>query len=196
MSLHHEKENRQITQNQVDDMLTHQTRVATNMQKVKTGYDKDYYSMERTRQDRELIDQMLHLPERTTLKLSDEQKYRLAAIQGRNLSHILLNQNSFAGDSEEMQAVKQSVQALEELVSRPLNKENMLESIEEIENAYMLAIAACQYYCDHKDPNFDSGRERKQAVADALESMYREWQQISKAKEIYQIGRASCRERV
>ena len=186
MSIHHEKENGQITQNQVDDMLTHQTRVATNMQKVKTGYDKDYYSMERTRQDRELIDQMLHLPERTTLKLSDEQKYRLAAIQGRNLSHILLNQNSFAGDSEEMQAVKQSVQALEELVSRPLNKENMLESIEEIENAYMLAIAACQYYCDHKDPNFDSGRERKQAVADALESMYREWQQISKAKEIYQ----------
>ena len=186
MSIHHEKENEQITQNQVNDMLTHQTRVATNMQKVKTGYDKDYYSMERTRQDRQLIDQMLHLPERTTLKLSDEQKYRLAAIQGRNLSHILLNQNSFAGDSEEMQAVKQSVQALEELVSRPLNKENMLESIEEIENAYMLAIAACQYYCDHKDPNFDSGRERKQAVADALESMYREWQQISKAKEIYQ----------
>ena len=129
MSIQHEKENKQITQDQVNELLTHETRVATNMEKVKTGYDANYYSMEKTMQDRQLIDDLLKLPESTTLKLSDEQKYRLKTIQGRNISHMLLNQNAFTGDSSEMKAVKKHVQELEQLMSQPLKKDTMLQSI-------------------------------------------------------------------
>ena len=69
MSIQHEK-NKQITQDQVNELLTHKTRVATNMEKVKTGYDANYYSMEKTMQDRQLIDDLLKLPESTTIHKS------------------------------------------------------------------------------------------------------------------------------
>ncbi|MCI5933978.1 MAG: hypothetical protein MRZ65_00465, partial [Lachnospiraceae bacterium] len=187
MSIQHEK-NKQITQDQVNELLTHKTRVATNMEKVKTGYDTNYYSMEKTMQDRQLIDDLLKLPESTTLKLSDEQKYRLRTIQGRNLSHILLNQNSFTGDSDEMKKAKKYVQALENLMSQPLQKDTMNQSIADLETAYLEAIAACKYYCDHKDPSFESGRDRKQAVADTLERLRAESAQLSEAKRLLESG--------
>ena len=187
MSIQHEK-NKQITQDQVNELLTHKTRVATNMEKVKTGYDRNYYSMEKTMQDRQLIDDLLKLPESTTMKLSDEQKYRLRTIQGRNLSHILLNQNSFTGDSDEMKKAKKYVQALENLMSQPLQKDTMNQSIADLETAYLEAIAACKYYCDHKDPSFESGRDRKQAVADALERLRAESAQLSEAKRLLESG--------
>ncbi len=187
MSIQHEK-NKQITQNQVDELLTHDTRVATNMEKVKTGYDANYYSMEKTMQDRQLIDDLLKLPESTTLQLSDEQKYRLKTIQSRNISHILLNQNSFTGDSDEMKKAKKYVQALEQLMSQPLQKDTMNQSIADLETAYLEAIAACKYYCDHKDPSFESGRDRKQAVADSLERLRAESAQLSEAKRLLESG--------
>ena len=188
MSIQHEKENKQITQDQVNELLTHETRVATNMEKVKTGYDANYYSMEKTMQDRQLIDDLLKLPESTTLKLSDEQKYRLKTIQGRNISHMLLNQNAFTGDSSEMKAVKKHVQELEQLMSQPLQKDTMLQSIENLQIAYMDALASCRYYCEHKDPSFESGRERKQAVMDTYQQLKKESEQLTVAKKLMENG--------
>ena len=45
-------------------------------------------------------------------KLTDKEQYRLRAIQGRTISHLLLNQNQFSTDSPEMSLVKKKVEKL------------------------------------------------------------------------------------
>lgn len=191
MSIKHGEMNQQVTQNQVNDLLTHQNRVAVNMQKeTERAYDPQYYSLERTKEDRQLIDQILKLPASTNLVISDEQKYRLQAMQGRNLSHILVNSNQYGytGDSEEMKSAKESVEALELLLSKQLEEVTLSESIEQIETAYLEAISACRYYYEHKDPSFRAGQERKQAVYDVFVRLQAESEQIAVAKKMLQNG--------
>ena len=63
MSIQHENINQQITKERVDQILTQETRVARNMEKDTQGYDRQFYSVEQTRQDMKLIDQALHVPQ-------------------------------------------------------------------------------------------------------------------------------------
>ena len=60
--------------------------------------------------NREVIDQALM--KSGEWKLTDKEQYRLRAIQGRTISHLLLNQNQFSTDSPEMSLVKQTLQQL------------------------------------------------------------------------------------
>ena len=166
MSIHHENMNQQITQEQVNEILTQETRVARNMEKDTQGYDRQFYSMEQTRQDMKLIDQALHFPT-AELEITDQKKYRLQAIQGRNLSHVLLNSTKTTGDSKEMANVKNSIESLEQKLAEVRQGAVSVANIEEVENAYLLAISHCQYYCDHKNPTFQTGKERKQQIGRA-----------------------------
>lgn len=187
MSIHHENMNQQITKTQVDQILTQETRVARNMEKDTQGYDRQFYSMEQTRQDMKLIDQALHFPT-AELEITDQKKYRLQAIQGRNLSHVLLNSTKTTGDSKEMANVKNSIESLEQKLAEVRQGAVSVANIEEVENAYLLAISHCQYYCDHKNPTFQTGKERKQLVMDTLARLRREAGWLAEAKQRIREG--------
>ena len=187
MSIHHENMNQQITKERVDQILTQETRMARNMEKDTQGYDRQFYSVEQTRQDMKLIDQALHVPP-VELRLEDSKKYRLQAIQGRNLSHVLLNSKKSSGDSEEMANVKNSIESLEQKLAEVRQDAISVANIEEVENAYLLAISHCQYYCDNKNPTFQTGKERKQLVMDTLAQLRREAGWLSEAKKRIRAG--------
>ena len=187
MSIQHENINQQITKERVDQILTQETRVARNMEKDTQGYDRQFYSVEQTRQDMKLIDQALHVPP-VELRLEDSKKYRLQAIQGRNLSHVLLNSKKTSGDSEEMTNVKNSIEALEQQLAQVQEDSTGIANIEKVEEAYLLAISHCQYYCDNKNPTFQTGKERKQLVMDTLAQLRREAGWLTEAKKRIRAG--------
>ena len=187
MSIQHGNMNQQITKERVDQILTQETRVARNMEKDTQGYDRQFYSVEQTRQDMKLIDQVLHVPP-VELRLEDSKKYRLQAIQGRNLSHVLLNSKKTSGDSEEMTNVKNSIESLEQQLAQVQEDSTSVANIEKVEDAYLLAISHCQYYCDNKNPTFQTGKERKQLVMDTLAQLRREAGWLAEAKKRIQAG--------
>ena len=187
MPIQHENMNQQITKERVDQILTQETRVARNMEKDTQGYDRQFYSVEQTRQDMKLIDQVLHVPP-VELRLEDSKKYRLQAIQGRNLSHVLLNSKKTSGDSEEMTNVKNSIEVLEQQLAQAQADSTSVANIEKVEDAYLLAISHCQYYCDNKNPTFQTGKERKQLVMDTLAQLRREVGWLAEAKKRIQAG--------
>ncbi|MDD6037309.1 MAG: AarF/UbiB family protein [bacterium] len=130
----------------------------------------------------------LQIPGAAMLHIEDKESARKDAQTGRNIAHLLLEKNSFAGDSSMMQKVKESVQALEVLLTKTLATVKPEEYIEQLEAAYLLAISNCQYYCDHRNPSFETGIERKKAVADELASLRREQAQLAVVKQLLAEG--------
>lgn len=180
----YEEAKRKMEQN-IDRLLHQEVRVATNLNEVQAD-KQQFYSMEETEKDKELIDHVLF--HRTRLHLSDEDTYRLQAIQGRNISHLLLNQQKFTGDSTEMKEVKKDVATLERLLSQPWNAETAESAVSDIESAYQMAIASCQYYIDNKHSTFQTGIERKMMVWETLDHLREEAKQISVAKKLIKEG--------
>ena len=132
--------------------------------------------------NREVIDQALM--KSGEWKLTDKEQYRLRAIQGRTISHLLLNQNQFSTDSPEMSLVKQNVEKLEEMLAREWTAQDAADIVIELEGAYQSAIAACQNYCEHKKPTFRSGKERKLMVQETLQQLRTESGQMRLAKQM------------
>ena len=137
-------------------------------------------------ENREVIDQALM--KSGEWKLTDKEQYRLRAIQGRTISHLLLNQNQFSTDSPEMSLVKQNVEKLEEMLAREWTAQDAADIVVELEGAYQSAIAACQNYCEHKKPTFRSGKERKLMVQETLQQLRTESGQMRLAKQMIEQG--------
>ena len=114
------------------------TRVATDVSWKENGYDKAYNNLQDTKEEVKFIDQILNLPATSRMQFEDKDLFLLQAIQGRDLSHLLLNEHKFGGDSEEMENVKLHVRELERLIATANWDSNDLEP------AYERAIAACQ----------------------------------------------------
>lgn len=92
-------------------------------------------------------------------------------------------------DSQEMQEVKRSYAALKESYSHKIGANGDLDNaLEEMDQRYAEAIAACQYYCDHKHPFFPKGRERKAAVEGTLKILKGEFAALSKLRERIDSG--------
>lgn len=108
------------------------------------------------------------------------------AIMDRSLDS-LLSQEVVSTDSKEMSDVKQSVQQCNKLLNSHIeitgDKGAVLAQIEKLEQAYFEAVTACRYYCEHKNPYFEDGIRRKNAVAGAYEMLSEEMSYLPKLKE-------------
>lgn len=122
------------------------------------------------------------------LSLTDTQQYRLRAIQGRNITHLLLNQTRRSKNSPQMERVIDQVTLLEEMLDHEWDEADALESVQELENGYEQAIEYCQQYCDCKHPAFRSGKERKQMVQETLAQFRTELAQMQMVRQMIEHG--------
>ena len=166
----------------VGEILRKQTRVPQNIDRVERN-DRGHYSVESTRSDVQFIDEVLNLPASVRMEFSDKDLFRLQAIQGRNLSHLLINDRKFGGDSSEMELVKTCLEELEKEIAEGKWDLSDVEH-DNLSVVYERAIAACQAYCDKKDPSFEKGMERKKMVQATLDRLKEESRQFMVAKEV------------
>ncbi len=168
-----------LQKQRVSQILHTEPRVATELTADYQTPDYSYYNTEQTVKDNTLIAKALSISGIESYGLSMDDRIRLKNIRDRNASHILVNQQKFSGDSEEMQNVKKSVTELEELLHGGSIEAGGLNAVEE---AYERAINACSYYRDHKNPWFPTGKERKRQVVEKLDSLRNEFS-------LFQLGR-------
>ena len=180
------QDDQQLQRKKMEQILHQETRVATNLNETKEGYDQHLYNIEQTKKDKTVINELL---QSKTLQISNKEKFQLMAIQGRNISHLLINQNQYDTDSPEMAAVKTNVATLEQLLNNQSDNAASPENILEVESAYKAAIASCRYYRDHKNPTFQSGTDRKNMVIETLSYLEDEARQLALAKELISTGK-------
>ena len=177
MSVHHEELNKNINKEQ---QKLQQPQTAANEQLT------DLRTMAPVNKETDVQgQQQLNLPATRTLQISDKKKYQANAAMGRATSKAVLQlENGFLGDSTEMKNAKNSVDRLETLLEQPLKQENLLDSIKNIEFAYLEAISYCKHYCEKRNPSFETGMERKLAVQKALINLSREAQMLAEARKL------------
>lgn len=135
----------------------------------------------------------IQMPDTATLHIQNKEEQRRKAIEGRNIAPLLLLQEKSGsdGDSALMSEAKQRVQNLEKLLSETPSLAKLGEYMDLLEMAYMMAIAACQNYCDNRDPTFKTGKERKKAVEDELASLQDEQKKLAAARQLLKEGKLS-----
>ena len=101
------------------------------------------------------------LPAYEQVQVHDREQRVREAVNGRTISAILTAQVTDA-DSKEMAAVKDKITICNALLNREISMsedaEDIREQIRILELGYLDAIAACQYYCDHRNPKFAEGK--------------------------------------
>lgn len=155
----------QLDKNKLNEIMTHKTRVAKDMSQVGKS-EKEYYSIEQTKQDNVLIHSALSSQNIQTLTKSE--RARLLNIFSRNKSHIIVNKTKTFGDSTAMTNVKTALVGLENLLGKGDMSE---ETLDQVDAAYEEAIAACQTYTESKNPWFSKGKARLHMVEVRLRSL-------------------------
>ena len=179
-----ERMNRNESMEQMDNILSRDIRTAVNMKETTKGYDQNYYNVSRTEQEVEDIQRLLNSLDRGFLKVGDKElaQSKLNAIQGRNLSHLMLNDQKVTGDSSEMAEVKRAIEQLESVMTRKGNKTLSENNMDYIASLYSKAMDECQKYCDSKNPWTSSGKRRKAKVQATLK-------RLTKEAEAVELGR-------
>ena len=162
-------------------LLNQEMRQAVNMNKVKEGYDADFYSVSKTTEEVSFIDDVLSEQSINELELSEDQQNSLKNVRGRNVSHLLLNSQKFSGDSKEMKKVKDKVAFLEATIREVVSSANAVN----IEQAFQEAIDAMEAYKSAKNPWFATGKERMKKVVAQLSQTKEEYR-------MYKVGKAAC----
>jgi len=134
-------------------------------------------------------------------KLSDIQKSKLKSMKGRNLAHMLLNSRRYKKDSDKMQRVKETVEAVEIMLVTPIwqniapgdtSRAVGLKRAMALEDAafkYQDAIVACRAYLGDKNPSSPKGIERYQLVRATMNNMIDEMNKLSFAKQMVFRGK-------
>ena len=134
-------------------------------------------------------------------KLSDIQKSKLKSMKGRNLAHMLLNSRRFKKDSDKMQRVKETVEAVEIMLVTPIwqniapggtSRAVGLKRAMALEDAafkYQDAIVACRAYLGDREPSSPKGIERYQLVRATMNNMIDEMNKLSFAKQMVFRGK-------
>ena len=104
----------------------------------------------------------------------DVKQAKLEAIQGRMLSHLMLNDQKLTGDSDEMEEVKNKLADLEIAMTAEQRSALDDKKIDTLQALYESAINACRKYCDKKNPWLPTGKRRKAKVKATLERLIRE----------------------
>ena len=164
----------------VTQIFNQEVRVAKDLSKIKdqNAYDQNLYNVEATIQENAFIDNLFKI-KGVQGQFSAQDLSRLENVKERNMSHILLNQHKFLGDSGYMKDVKNTVADLEEKLAE---KKTDKDSLDAVEKAYNDAISACSAYVEHKNPWFESGKKRLQKVEERMEKLREE-------RDFFKIGR-------
>ena len=83
--------NQQFNELQMQDIFEGPVRTAVNMEKTREGYDRHFYSVDKTKEDTKRIKALLDEIKTGEFKVSEKDKARLEAVKGRNMAHIMLN---------------------------------------------------------------------------------------------------------
>lgn len=139
------------------------------------------------------------IPAYVQVQIFDREQRIRDAVNGRTISAILTAQVTGA-DSKEMAAVKDKITICNALLNREValseDAEDIQEQIRILELGYLEAIAACQYYCDHRNPKFAEGKLRKKAVSDTLELLKKEMQLLPELQKLVKDERPEQEEKV
>ena len=164
----------------VTQIFNQEVRVAKDLSKIKdqNAYDQNLYNVEATIQENAFIDNLFKV-KGVQKQFSEQDLSRLENVKERNMSHILLNQHKFLGDSGYMKDVKNTLADLEEKLAE---KKTDKDSLDAVEKAYNDAISACSAYVEHKNPWFESGKKRLQKVEERMEKLREE-------RDFFKIGR-------
>ncbi len=134
-------------------------------------------------------------------KLSDIQKSKLKSMKGRNLAHMLLNSRRFKKDSDKMQRVKETVEAVEVMLVTPIWQNiapggtpravglKRAMALEDAAFKYQDAIVACRAYLGDREPSSPKGIERYQLVRATMNNMLDEMNKLSFAKQMVFRGK-------
>lgn len=134
------------------------------------------------------IDQHVLIPGAMTMHVQAKDTLRMEALQGRCIAKLLLDQNT-GKDSDAMKNAKDSVSELERLLEQSPEQKNIASYLDSLDAAYLAAISHCRYYCEHRNPSFETGIQRKKAVSDELESLLREKAQMDVARQLVKDGK-------
>ena len=162
--------NQKIDEMNMKEIFAGQVRTAVDMQRIKQGYDAQFYSVSQTEKDRIRIAKLLDAINAGDFKVSEKEKAKLEAINGRNMSHLMLNAHKFTGDSEEMTRVKDALSAIE-LQMMHERKSFTSNNAEYLIDLYHKAMDECQKYINAKHPKRETGKKRKQMVQATLKRL-------------------------
>ena len=143
-------------------------------------YDTDFM-----RKDISEIDSLL---QNKNSNLTKEQRASLDAVQGRNLSSLLILSEKTLGDSKEMKAVKKGISEIERCLHKEKSTPFTPDNVDYLLNMYDRAILACNYYLDHKSPTFGTGKDRYRQVKYNMYRLMREASEFRIAKELLRSG--------
>ena len=178
-------------QQQVNAQLHKELRVgaaeenADLMRERIAGEDVALYDMKAMRQDISEIEKLLENKEGV---LTDQQRAELEAIQGRNLSSLLILSEKTLGDSKEMKAVKKGIAAIERYLHNRKETSFTPDNVDYILGMYDTAILACNYYLDHKSPTFGTGKDRYRQVQYNMSRLMIEASDFRVARELLKSG--------
>ena len=182
MSISHES----IKKEKHDQIQTQQQSLMQEQQQQDQAQSMHQMPVQQNRQ--------VQIPGAVTMHIQEKDTVRREAVSGRSIARLLADQNT-GKDSDAMKNAKNSVAELEALLEQSLQQENMESYIGQLEAAYLKAISYCRYYCDHRNPSFETGIQRKKAVSDELESLLREKAQLDVAKQLVKDGRFDVAEK-
>ena|GEM_PF-5314338 len=188
--LQKQKQTYEFKPQDVQDVLDNQAYAHLRVGEEVRDYKQNegYRGQEATKRDMALIDQAL---EGNLVALDQKSIEKLKVIQGRNKAHEMLNMGvKTFGDSDLMKEVKKTVKELEKLLNYKA-KQITVDFLDEVEQAYADAIAACQNYSYHKDPGYEKGKERKRLVDETLNRILVEANEIAYAKKQLAKGKYS-----
>ncbi len=122
------------------------------------------------------------------LNLDKNERAKLEAINGRNLSTLLLLQEKTFGDSKEMVEVKKSISLIEKALNRPLKHAITVNNIDKLLGFYDAAIIACRDYLIDKDPTYAPGKKRLAQVRLNMLRLHEEAESFRVARELLKTG--------
>lgn len=126
-----------------------------------------YRSIRNIKRDRKKIKEALN---NDALELTEQEKSSLKAAESRYSARVLLDMGGLF-DSTEMEDVQFNVKRLENTLLSLQDQPVSEEMLSELSDTYLLAIEACNYYCENRAPKSKSGIARKKAVEAVLSNM-------------------------
>ena len=147
-----------------------------NMMEQKVDIYDQMANIQKTSQDVANISGILERMNLGTYEVEEKEVKiaKLEAIQGRMLSHLMLNDQKVTGDSEEMDKVKNRLHELEVAMTAEQRHALGDKQIDYLQNLYEGAIEACRLYCKTKHPWLPAGKRRKAKVKATLARLMRE----------------------
>ena len=184
ISARYERLNSAFDRERTEEFLNEKLTAGYDMEKAKESFATQYKSIQKTEQDVAEISTLLHRmdTDRFVSAEKDTKMAKLAAIRGRKLSHLMLNDQKLTGDSELMDKVKDTLTDVETLMTAKQRRPLSVRDVDKIGGYYRSAIEACQTYCAKKNPWFSTGKRRKAKVEATLKRLMAEYDAVQLAR--------------